>query len=242
MSGPFQLYHFDNNDGSSKVWGVRFNNDSTFTTCWGKSLAKMSLKTKGITHPDMVHKLIRSKERKGYVLSGNFFVGDDGKIATVQPQTDPIETAFPLNVSQEDTRIYWSIKYINNLPSENFQSFKALSERFKTIFVRFGKNFDQDPIKKSGLVRNSGIIKKEDGVFVFLFLLALKKFSPVGVTVSLSHDDDVEISDRLKMETEALSFFDTDLESIRSIAEEIGLLAKRLDLSMIAPELEDFYF
>ena len=75
-----------------------------------------------------------------------------------------------------------------------------------------------------------------------MFLLALKKFAPSGITVSLSHEDGVEISDQLKLETEALSFFDTDLESIISISEEIGLLQKRLDLSTIAPELEDFYF
>ena len=63
-----------------------------------------------------------------------------------------------------------------------------------------------------------------------------------GVTVSLSHEDAVEISDQLKLETQALSYFDIDLESIRHIAEEIGLLVKRLDLSTIAPEYQDFYF
>ena len=70
----------------------------------------------------------------------------------------------------------------------------------------------------------------------------MKKSAPSTITVSLSHEDGVEISDQLKLETEALSYFDTDLESIRSISEEIGLLQKRLDLSTIAPEIEDFYF
>lgn len=128
------------------------------------------------------------------------------------------------------------------MPSENSDSFKELSDRLKAIFVRFGKNFDEEAINKSELIKNSGIIKKEAGVFVFLFLLALKKFAPSGVTVSLSHEDGVEISDQLKLETQALSYFDTDLESVRHIAEEIGLLVKRLDLSTIAPEYQDFYF
>ena len=119
--------------------------------------------------------------------------------------------------------------------SENFNSFKELSDRFKAIFSRYGKNFDQDPIRKSELIKNSGIINKEDGVFVFLFLLALKKFAPRGVTVSLSHEDGVEISDQLKLEIEALSYFDTNLESIRSISEEIGLLQKGLIYQRLHP-------
>jgi predicted DNA-binding WGR domain protein len=238
MSAPFQLYRFLNSDGSAKVWGVRFNGGGSFTSIWGKEGAKMSSKTKGITHPDDVQKLIRSKQRKGYeYLGGSFYRGDDGKVVTSPPVVN-LEPDFPL----ENPQIYWSLKYIKNLPSENFNSFKELGGRLKAIFSRHGKNFDQDPIRKSSLIKNSGIINKEDGVFVFLFLLALKKLAPFGVTVSLSHEDGLEISDQLKLETEALSFFDTDLESIRSIAEEIGLLQKRLDLSTIAPEIEGYYF
>jgi len=238
MSAPFQLYRFSNSDGSSKTWGVRFNGDGSFTSVWGKTGAKMSSKTKGISHPDDVQKLIRSKERKGYeYLGGSFYMGDDGKVVTSPPIVH-LEPDFP----SENPQIYWTVKFINNLPSENHDSFKELSVRLKGIFVRLGKDFDVEPIRKSPLIRNSGIINKEDGVFVFLFLLALKKFAPVGVTVSLSHEDGVEISDQLKLETEALSFFDTDLESIRSISEEIGLLKKRLNLSTIAPEIEDYYF
>lgn len=237
MSAPFKIYRFQNPDGTSKSWGARFNNDGSYTTIWGKTGAKMSSKTKGFSHPDDVQKLMRSKERKGYVYFGDVFI-DDGKISTVPPQAVPVEPYFPL----ENPQIYWTIKYIKNLPGENSYSFKELSDRLKAIFVFFGKDFDEEPIRKSELIRNSGIINKEDGVFVFLFLLALKKFAPVGVTVSLSHEDGVEISDQLKLETQALSYFGNELESVRQIAEEIGLLQKRLDLSTIAPELEDFYF
>ena len=239
MTGPYQLYRLYHGDGTSKTWGVCFNGDGTFTSVWGKTGTKMASKTKGISPPDAVQKLIRSKQRKGYeYLGGTFYIGNDGKIITDAPQSDSLEPDFP----SENPQIYWTVKFINNLPSENHDSFKELSVRLKGIFVRLGKDFDVEPIRKSPLIRNSGIINKEDGVFVFLFLLALKKFAPVGVTVSLSHEDGVEISDQLKLEAEALSFFDTDLESIRSISEEIGLLKKRLNLSTIAPEVEDFYF
>jgi len=88
----------------------------------------------------------------------------------------------------------------------------------------------------------AGSLLKEHGVFSLLLIMALKKVAPDGITISLSHEDSVEISDQLKMESQALSFFDTNLESVRSIAEEIGLLEKRLDLSMVETELEDFYF
>lgn len=238
MSGPYQLYRLFHDDGTSKSWAVRLNGDGTFTAVWGKTGNKMAIKVIEIDHPDKVQKLKRSKRRKGYVDLGNIFLDGDGKLTNVPSQLDPVEPDLPL----ENPQIYWTVRFINNLPSENHDSFKELSVRLKGIFVRLGKDFDVEPIRKSPLIRNSGIINKDDGVFVFLFLLALKKFAPVGVTVSLSHEDTVEISDQLKLETEALSYFDTDLESIRSIAEEIGLLQKRLDLSTIAPQLEDFYF
>jgi len=37
-------------------------------------------------------------------------------------------------------------------------------------------------------------------------------------------------------------FFDTDMETVRPIAEEIGLLVKRIDLSEVVSVVEDFYF
>jgi hypothetical protein len=58
----------------------------------------------------------------------------------------------------------------------------------------------------------------------------------------LSHEDGVEISNKLKLESKALSFFDTDLETVRPVAEALGLLEKRLDLSAVATSQDDFYF
>jgi hypothetical protein len=68
------------------------------------------------------------------------------------------------------------------------------------------------------------------------------KGAPSGVTISLSREDGIEISDQLKLESQALSFFDTDLEFVRSLAESIDLLDKRLDLSTVETFVDDFYF
>ena len=247
MSGPFKLYRFEHSDGSAKVWGVRFNNDGTFTTCWGKSLAKMALKTKGITHPDTVQKLIRSKECKGYVLSGNFFICDDGKITTVPTASISSSHQDP-HPTQESLCIYWRIKVLGTATNSEIAFFQGISSGYASMILDTCPRSEFVVALKSRyrdisfVKTESGIFQEEDGVFPLLLLLAMKKSAPSSITISLSHEDGLEISDQLKLETEALSFFDTDLESVRSIAEEIGLLAKRLDLSMIAPQVEDFYF
>ena len=247
MSAPFQLYRFLNSDGSAKVWGVRFNGGGSFTSIWGKEGAKMSSKTKGITHPDDVQKLIRSKQRKGYeYLGGSFYMSDDGKVATVptaasSSHQDPHPT-------QESLCIYWRIKIPSTATSSEVTFFQGIASGYAAqilaacprseFIVAFKSRYRDISFVKS----ESGIFQQKDGVFPFLLLLAMKKSAPSTITVSLSHEDGVEISDQLKLETEALSFFNTELESIRSISEEIGLLQKRLDLSTIAPEKEDFYF
>jgi predicted DNA-binding WGR domain protein len=239
---PYSLYRFDNPDGSSKSWGIRSNQDGSYTTIWGKTNAKMTSKTKSFSHnKDDVSNLISSKTRKGYYYCGDIYIGSDGKLSPVNPASEfkhePIEPSFP----SEDPQIYWTIKYTGDSSSKT-NEFKRLIQRTKEIFVRFGRDFDESPIAKSTVLKNSGIIKKEDGVFVFLFLLALKKFSPLGITVSLSHEDGVEISHQLKMETMALSYFEADEESIRPIAEELGLLVARIDLSAIVSDIQDIYF
>jgi hypothetical protein len=83
---------------------------------------------------------------------------------------------------------------------------------------------------------------KENGVNALLLLLAMKKSAPNTIGVSLSHEDSVEITDQLKSESLALSFFDTDLEAVRPLAQELKLLDKRIDLSTVDSEVEDFYF
>jgi len=247
MTGPYQLYRLYHDDGTSKTWGVCFNGDGTFTSVWGKTGTKMASKTKGISHPDDVQNLIRSKQRKGYeYLGGTFYIDDDGKIIT-DPTSASSSHQDP-HPTQESLCIYWRIKIPGTATSSEIAFFQGIASGYavqildacpRSEFIVALKSRYRDI---SFVKSESGIFRQEDGVFPFLLMLAMKKSAPSTITVSLSHEDGVEISDQLKLETDALSYFDTDLESIRSIAEEIGLLQKRLDLSTIAPEIEDYYF
>ena len=243
---PFDFYRFDNPDGSSKLWALRYNHDGTFTTFWGKSGAKMASNTKGIVHPDDMHKLIRSKQRKGYEHSGQAWIGDDGKISNVPP-TSSKPVGVDHQPTENDPHIYWRIKIPSPMldsPAHHFS--KGLATGYATAILRTYPDclWAEMIIHGHGdfVKPDAGCLSKEDGIASLLLLMVLKKNAPEGITVSLSHEDGVEISDQLKLETEALSFFDTDLESIRQIAEEMDLLVKRIDLTMIAPEQEDFYF
>ena len=248
MSAPFKLYSFVNSDGSSKSWGVRFNGDGTFTSIWGKTGTKMSLKTKSFSQPDEVQKLIRSKERKGYeYLGGTFYIGNDGIVSHVPPESPLKPVVNDPHPTQETLCIYWRIRVLPSIlngPAVPFLKGFATGYAVSILksypgcsWVEKVRNGHGDFVKPG-----AGSLLKEHGVFSLLLIMALKKVAPDGITISLSHEDGVEISDQLKMESQALSFFDTDLESVRSIAEAIGLLEKRLDLSMVETELDDFYF
>ncbi len=72
--------------------------------------------------------------------------------------------------------------------------------------------------------------------------MGLKKSAPEGLAVYLTHEDQVEISYNIKMETEALRFFDSDLESVRQVAEMLGLIDKRLDIANIESAVGNLYF
>lgn len=250
---PFELYRYFNADGSSKDWAIcnestSFKGGGTYTVRWGKTGQRLPQKlTKPVDNRNTVHDLIRSKIRKGYVLIGNVMIDDGGNISNVPPASSkPVgEDPHP----QDEPRIYWRIKIPAHLPeSPDLEFFRGMTRGFADSILRMYPEYEWISAIKSryrdiSLVKSeAGFWLKEDGVFPFLLLMAMKKHVPGGITISLSHEDSVEISDHLKLETQALSFFGTDLESIRSIAEILGLLAKRLDLSMIAPEHEDFYF
>jgi hypothetical protein len=94
----------------------------------------------------------------------------------------------------------------------------------------------------NGHLSNAGKLFKEQGVASLLLFMAMMKVAPKQVSIHLSHDDGVDISNKIKLESKALSLFDTDLESIRPVAESLGLLEKRLDLSALASSQDDYYF
>jgi hypothetical protein len=244
----YSVYRFSNDDGSEKVWCIRENGDGTFTTAWGKSTAKKTLNTKGIKTPSDVQKLIRSKLNKGYVDSGTLWIDDNGQSNFTDIFSKDSISA-PFIATELPLFIYWRVKFpVSSDTSNAWVAFfngsyngyidALLAEYPDSSWLKTARS------KNFCLTQGAGSLTKNHGVASLLLLMALKKLtaSTNHLTITLSHEDSVEISDQLKMESVALSFFDTDMESVRHIAEDIGLIDKRLDLSLVAPELKDYYF
>ena len=242
-----ELYRYRNQDGSSKDWAVCANADGTYTTRWGKTGSKLQSKTFKNMLPMQDH--IRSKTNKGYTYVGKVDIDDSGHVQNISSESQAPTTTASIDPhpTQETLCIYWRIKVLPSIlngPAVHLLKGFATGYAVSILkaypgcsWVEKVRNGHGDFVKPG-----AGSLLKEHGVFSLLLIMALKKVAPEGITISLSHEDGVEISCQLKMESQALSFFDTDLESVRSIAEAIGLLEKRLDLSMVETELDDFYF
>ena len=239
----YELFRYRNSDGSSKDWAIRTNGDGTFTKRWGKTGTRLTSKDFPMAHPDDIHKEKRGKLNKGYQLLGLFLIDEAGNISAVLPESS---TATVSNPPQEDPRIYWRIKILpamSHSPAIPFLQgmINGYADKILEYYpdclwvknIRKGRSF---------LQASAGSLRHADGVGALLLIMALKKIAPEGILVSLSHDDSVEISAQLKLESQALAFFDSDVQSVRSIAEHISLLDKKLDLAMIASETDDFYF
>lgn len=183
---------------------------------------------------------IREKLREGYKHIGEFFIDDAGNLTAEQPES-------LVGTTTNDSRIYWRIRIPSTLANSPHLPFLKgwsagqaliLSEAFPDCpWIKDVVNGHGDFVQN-----NAGSLLKEAGVAPLLWLMAIKRRAERGITISMSHEDGVEISSDLRKESEVLSFFGVDLESIREIAERIGLLEKRVDLSQIASEQADFYF
>lgn len=240
MSGnQYRLYRFTNSDGSTKDWAVRANSDGSYTSLWGKTGSCLKSKTFQNMLPMQDH--IREKTNKGYKLIGMVFINDDGKVSSVLP------SSYSKSMREAPHHIYWRIKVQNAvLTSLELPFLKGKSTGFS---VRILQEFPDCSWLKNvaeghgGFIQTgAGFLTKENGVGSLLLLMALKKHAPDGIAITMSHEDGVEISDHVNFETEALSFFDSNLESIRPLAEDLELLVKRIDLSTIASNNQDYYF
>lgn len=234
----YELFRYYHRDGTSKDWAIRVNSGGTVTKRWGKTGTRLTSKEFSMTSWE-AQKEIQAKVGKGYRSLGLVFIDIDGNISNV-PSIPSVETA-------DAPRIYWRIRipsYMTDSP--DLASLRGYAIGCANVIYNAYPAclWVGSAVKDQGaFVKNdAGSFLKKDGVASLLLLMALKRRAPEGLIISMSHDDGIEISSTLKLETEALSFFDTDLESVRPIAEKFGLLAKRIDLSMVAPELEDLYF
>lgn len=243
MSQEFQLYRFMNLDGSTKDWAIRNNHDGTYTKRWGKTGTRLQSKEFLLKHPQALTNDINKKERKGYQFIGNRDIDDEGNLG-LSPSA---KKAIDLNVHPEDQLyLFWRLR-IRQQSTPDTQTIEQFQDKLLSIGKILTDVFGASAFLKDMIIvikelaSNAGQIAKEQGVSSLLLFMAVMKIAPPHVSIQLSHGDGVEISNKLKLESKALSFFDTDLETVRPVAEALGLLEKRLDLSTITSQ-EDFYF
>jgi predicted DNA-binding WGR domain protein len=241
----FRLYRFYHVVGTSKDWAIRINNDGTLTRKFGKTGSRLNTSVTPLNSGKAFQKLINQKLNKGYQYLGEFYIDDNGKVLDSPPLPSTAHQPIILQ-----SFIYWRVSYISIISihdpilTQYLGIMRHLSDILLThvpeqtewikAFVR-----SQPAFEGNGA---TGKLLKTDSAIPLLFLMALKKCVPVGFSVSLSSENLIDISDQLKLETQALSFFGTTVEQVRPIAEALGLLVKKLDLSGIQTEVADCYF
>jgi len=242
----FELYRYTHADGSSKDWAIRLNGDGSFTTRWGKTGSRLPQdKTKALRHPDEVHHLKQAKRRKGYELIGRVEIDGAGNLLTpvqgVTPATPPVRPRIKA--------VYWNIELVN--PGKRMVR-DQLGNRVQALIgaIKASGNIEEsslwngwrqliDLTEGDPLAELSGQIRQGHGVIPLLFLMALRQSALDNVQIGIAGEEAREIGD-LKAEHDLLAWFGTDLEAVRPLAEALGLLQPRINLTTLAGD--DFYF
>lgn len=227
----FDLWRYTHPDGSSKDWAIRRNGDGTITTRWrptGPTLPQVSTRRQ-----DKIA-LENAKRRKGYVHVGQVTIASDGRIHSAK---DGKGELLPDEAIVPEPAVYWRIHLVDTRAA--WSDLDHIVERLREKIRGLDPNFDGETWDGWSLPTpardRSGIIKpdKPVGIRPLLYLMALQKLTrelPPGVRVSLATEDGIEIGHDLRSETAVLTSFGTDLESVRPLAETLGLLQPRIDL------------
>ena len=255
----FELYRFNHHDGSSKDWAVRDNRNGTFTTRWGKTGARLpGEKTRRMTVPDEVIGLKSAKLGKGYAFIGTVFMDSAGNLQG-QTQTKQAGAAQKLTIKPKTGNrsgaVYWDVKIDGQLVS---QARQALGSQILTIAGQIksvgsfklppgwdgwaklaGFADEKGPIEMNAPDGLSGQVRKRHGIVPLLFLMALRDAKLEGVNIGLAGDDGIELFD-LKSEDFVFDLFGTSLNAVRPLAEALGLIQPKIDLSKMAGD--DFFF
>ena len=235
MSSTWELYRFYHSDGSAKDWAVRDNGDGTVTTRWGKTASTLPSDS---TRRKPIHDLIREKTGKGYSCIGIVEMDENGKILGHPLASSQQQTA----QAQVESKIYWRIKQ-PAIDNDVRAKLAAEVEKLKALL-----NIDgwegitaiTKLCKPNSVKSASGQIAKENSILPVLWLMALKGHFDY---VHLSDEAGIDVSSDIKAETGVLSFFETDIATIRPLAEKIGLLQMRINIAKAATaEIEDCWF
>ncbi|MFZ4703798.1 MAG: hypothetical protein ACOYMG_27455 [Candidatus Methylumidiphilus sp.] len=234
-TSAFEMYRFYHEDGSSKDWAVRNNGDGTVTTRWGPTASALPSSS---TRRKSAHALIGEKMGKGYLHMGTFEIDENGQILSHPLSSSQRQTA----QAQVETKIYWRIKppAIDDVARSGLASQVASLNALWPIDGWQGMPAIEKLCKRISARSASGQIAKEDSIQPVLWLMALKSRLDY---VHMSDEAGIDISTDIIAETGVLSFFETDIATIRPLAEKIGLLRARINIATVATaEIEDCWF
>jgi hypothetical protein len=244
----WSLYRYRNPDGSSKDWAVQTNADGSVTTRWGRAASRLpSISTRnGVSQVDIE----RQKQRKGYVLIGEVTIDHEGNVSFPVQDHPPPRTQ-PVTVDRPET-LYWHIDC--NTDTETCVQLASELRRMIAVLSAFDKelaqaNQDWDgwqqlldlTLTPQGFTQ-SGQLQPFHGVKPWLLLMALKFKNFAGVEIGIATEHSRDLSADLKAESEILAFFGCDLESIKPVAEQLGLLKPKLNLAQAMAEQGDCWF
>ena len=248
------LYRHRNTDGSSKDWAVRSNADGSITTRWGKTANRLP----GVSNRYGVQQrdIERQKQAKGYVWVGLVDIDVNGNIrfpdTSLSTNPSVAEAAVIPSPPIVVDKLYWHVdsraghatllemgitlrRWLGDLEAWSQAQGLAASDWSgwqQLIAASLGKDaFDL-----------SGQIHREHGVLPWLWLMALKQAAFPGVSVDIATESGRDLSADLRAETEVLALFDTDVETLRPLAETLGLLKPRLDLALAMADHTDHWF
>ncbi len=232
----WELYRFRHADGSSKDWAVLDNGDGTVTTRWGKTASTLPSSS---TRRKPVHDLTREKTVTGYSYLGKVEIDENGRILG-SPRLSGQHQQVRAEVKVE-SKIYWRIKP-TAMSNEARSKLAAEVARLQAL-VPIHDWQGLSAIEKlclNSIKSASGQIAKEDSILPVLWLMALKtRFD----WVHISDEAGIDVSTDVMAETGVLGFFETDIATIRPLAEKIGLLRARIDIATVAAaEIEDCWF
>jgi hypothetical protein len=244
----YDLYRFTHPDGSGKDWAIRRNTDGSITTRWGRT--GPTLPQVGTRHQDKIA-LENAKRRKGYVHVGKVLIDDHGRLQSFK--NDAQGEPAPSQPAARKEAIYWRIKIGKSAMREQLLEWgNAVTGAANQLGTAFGLDRSDPADFEPGVIAHwripgtgasgAGQIGLDQGVVPLLVLMAMKKLAPDDAGVSLATEDGIEIGTDLKKETRVLEGFGTDLESVRPMAEALGLLPPRIHLAEAIQTNQDCWF
>jgi len=263
----WNLYRHRNSDGSSKDWAVTTHPDGSISTRWGKTAACLpSVNTRnGVRQFDIE----KQKQAKGYVFVAEVDIDSNGTVTfSMQSQNSEnhqVEADENNQAAAEQSRslveaLYWHIdckadsdtginlgaelrRMLGEIQSlQNNQGVSETDAESESQLVWNGWQQLLDLTQKQQAFSQSGQIQQAHGALPWLLLMALKFKDFAGVKIGIATEHSRELSAELKAEQEVLAFFGTDLDSIRPIAERLGLLKPRLNLASALADTDDCWF